>query len=132
MKKIREKVFETNSSSTNSFTLGKVSNDYIVPEELSTTSLEVGRNFCHDTIEARLTILMLLAMWHDRSWELFYRLQRIGVKVIHMDINDMENGGTGEINNVDEILNVLESDEALKGWLFSSESEISGSDDNDY
>lgn len=130
MKTIRKGVFETNSSSTNSFVFGKVSNDYVVPKELKTGYVSVGRYFSAESPEEKLTVLLRVA---DNNGDLNICLEtlfKLGIENIILNSNYTDYWAGSEINDPEELLSIIQDPQEIKNWLFSPESEISGEDDN--
>lgn len=147
MKNIRRNVFETNSSSVHSITIGdNLPNDFEVPKRLEVCDLEVGRDFCYNTVQERYTIAVLMAYSEGRETfeKLIRMLDKIGVKEkilakctgadVFWSGVGIELGNAGEASEgadyyMDEI---LESEDSLKRWLFALDSELSGEDDNNF
>lgn len=140
MKKIRDSVFETNSSSTNSLFIEPWDDSLQIPEKLSYVELEMGRNFEHKGFDERFTVLLSLCNSADDVFKLCYKCYKFGVKEIvlpnpnnYYDWGGRENiyVSAGEIDDSEEMLReCFEDEDLLKGWLFNPDSEVSGEDDN--
>lgn len=139
MKKIRNNIFETNSSSTNCLVFGENRDEYYIPEKISIIPLYGGRDFCYSDIDSKFTILASCCLEISEFLYLCYKMYEFGVKEIILPkpetftaYNDRIDIGNWEISveNRNEIANVLKDDILLKNWLFNPESEISGEDDN--
>lgn len=139
-KKIRDGVFETNSSSSNSLSIEPWRDGLVVPERLSYVELEMGRTFEHKGYNERFTVLLSLCGSADDVFKLCYKCYQFGVKEIVLPNpdnytcygnSDYIHVSAGEIDDSEyELRECLKDDELLKGWLFNPDSEVSGQDDN--
>lgn len=140
MKLIREQIFETNSSSTNSFCLAEAKDNYIIPEKLTILDLYGGRDFKLSTVDQKFTCLAYICDIEE-FFGLCYRLYEMGVKEIvlpHPDhfkyLRDKELIfiNVGEIDDsYEDVCEILKDDEKIKRWLFDNNSYLSGHD-NDF
>lgn len=140
MRIIRNKTFETNSSSSHSLTLGSPLSEYQIPKKMMICDLEGGRTFEYSTVDERFSILAS-RLEIDEFFYLCHKLYQFGVEEIVLpnkktfpyadDFYDFS------ISNwdidpewYDEMHSYLKNDDLLKRWLFSPDSEISGEDNN--
>lgn len=144
MRKIRRSMFETNSSSVHSIVIGdSLPDDLVIPNKLEVCYMEKGRNFDYSTVQTRYTAAVLMAHSRGRLTELIEKLHAIGIKekVLSIANTDSQYDGYGiEMDSLGEIDpdaeeqyldEILESEDSLKCWLFSSNSSLSGEDDNE-
>ena len=140
MKKVRYKIYETNSSSSNCLILGDKLDEYKIPDKLQIVDFWGGRDFEYSSPDERFTVLASMCEMSE-FLALCYKLYKFGVKEIIMPRDNFtlygDNDtyiyiGNAEINESEreEIYSYLKDDELLKRWLFNNESEISGEDDN--
>lgn len=142
MKTRRDKVFETNSSSVNTFVLAESSKSkYDIPDKLTTLDFSWdGRTFHYDDVDGKFTCLLKACDTAEEVFGLCYKLYAMGVKEIvfpHPDHYDAPYSdgtlyiSTGEIyDSEEELKDVMKSEDKIKRWLFDPVSFISGEDDN--
>lgn len=145
MRIIRRSMFETNSSSIHSIVIGdSLPENTIIPDRLEVCELELGRDFAYDTVQKRYTIAIIMAYNAGRLDDLLSMLNKIGVREkilckatgssLWLSGAGIEAQSPAEIGTEDckeYIEEILESEDSLKRWLFSPDSELSGQDDND-
>lgn len=141
---IRQGVFETNSSSSHTITIGDELPKHLkIPERLEVCMIDEGRDFYYNSIEEKFTFIVVLAEQAHRLDDLLKMLTEIGVKekiLTKCDGSSLLWNGCGiganslcEIDTgdtVDYVNEILESTDSLKKWLFSPDSYASGEDDN--
>lgn len=146
MKKIRNSVFETNSSSTHSIIIKNTQEDYEIPKRLEVTRLQqTGRNFLYEGIEERFTVLISLADTCNRLDEVLKALFNIGIEEVILEKADnstslssfsMTYGMTTYLEEIEKsdceyyLNEIMESEQSLKQWIFDPGSYLYGEDDN--
>lgn len=139
MKKIRKNTFETNSSSTNSLSIGN--SNIEIPMKLTILDQYYGggRDFDLETTDEKFTVMVSLCDSMEEFFKLCYKMYKFGVAIInlpnpktfksHWDkINFIISAG-GEIDDsYDELRSLLEdeNEEDLKAFIFGQDSYVSG------
>lgn len=142
VKIIREGVFETNSSSTNTLVIDSDSN-IIIPEKLYVCDNDwCGRNFEYTTPSEKFTVMVRVCYDKEELLGLCYKMYKAGVKEIVLPnpstftgLTDTKNIGIhcGEIDDSEGELRSLledENEQELVAFIFGSNSFIEGEDDN--
>ena len=141
MRKIRNNIFETNSSSTNSLNLAPPSSQsYYIPEKLEILDLYGGRDFELSTPNEKFSCLAYVCDDISDFYGLCYRLYEMGVKEIVLPHpNNFKYPWNrsrivprvGEIDDsYEEIKDILTDDDKIKRWIFDGRSYVEGHDDN--
>lgn len=138
MRLIRSSIFETNSSSTNSLDID-MDATLIIPESLKLVEIGGSRDFEFNDSDSKFSILAHFCRDLDEFLYLCYKVQSFGVKNIILfnsetlsNPSDLNYGGwfwCDMSDSEDELRLCFEDDDVLKHWLFSSDSYISGCDD---
>lgn len=139
MELTRLHIFETNSSSTNSFCLANLKDNYIIPEKLTILDLYGGRDFSLHTPDEKFSCLAYICE-KESFFGLCYRLYEMGVKEIVLPHpNHFKSPwdrkyispNVGEIDDsYEDLKEILEDDEKIKRWLFDNSSYVEGHDNN--
>ena len=142
---VRTGVFETNSSSNHSLIIveSEMNNKWQgeVPKRLEPVYLEEGRNFSYDTVEEKYTALIVMADRCNKLIDALKMLKSIGVEECILSkysgeysawgIPGIGGPGCGEIDSPEEyVMEIIESEDALKRYLFDAESSLWGEDNN--
>ena len=142
---IRKNVFETNSSSSHSISIGEsMPENFEIPKKLTVCPIDEGRNFEYSSTEEKFTFIVCIADRVDKLDRLLSMLDEIGVKekVLtvcngkYLDWYSSAGLGVNSIGEIDPydcedyVDEILESTESLKLWLFSPDSSAYGEDDN--
>ena len=144
MRKVRYGIFETNSSSSHSITIGdKLPKNLEIPKRLEVCMIDEGRNFYYNSIEEKFTFIVVLAKQANRLDDLLKMLTEIGVEekiLMKCTGSSLLWSGCGieantlcEIDSYDTfdyVNEILESTDSLKKWLFSPDSYAFGEDNN--
>lgn len=139
MLKIRNDVFETNSSSTNSLCIS--STNIKIPKKITVIDNSWGgRNFEIESVDEKFTLMVSLCQTADELLALCYKMYKFGVEVIelpnpkefYLDEKDdyLFVSSGGEIEDPEELRELLKDEENLKAFIFGEYSYISGEDDN--
>ena len=137
MKLIRNNIFETNSSSTNSLTLD-MDASLIIPDTIKMVEVGGSRDFDFNDTDSKFSILAYYCNSLEEFLYLCYKVYSFGVKNIELfkpethseispDYKDWFWCDMGD--SEDELVSFINDEESLKHWLFSPDSSISGSDD---
>ena len=141
MERIRDRVFETNSSSTNVLNIASPKDNYCIPEKLTILDLYGGRDFKLSTPDEKFSCLAYVCNDMSEFYGLCYMLYKMGVKEIVLPHPDnfkcpwnetWISPNVGEIDDsYDEIRSILKDSEKIKSWLFNDLSYVEGHD-SDY
>lgn len=140
MKLVRNNIFETNSSSTNSLDIDKKAT-LVVPESIRLVEIGGSRDFDFNDPDSKFSILTYFCEDVEEFLYLCYKVYSFGVKNIIL-FNPETHKNSIERNYTDwfwcdmydskeELRECFEDDDLLKHWLFSFDSYISGHD-NEY
>lgn len=142
---IRKNVFETNSSSSHSISIGDyIPKNFEVPKKLTVCPIDEGRTFEYSGTEEKFTFIVCIADRVGELDKLLSILDEIGVKEKILTVCNGKSlswynsaglgvNGIYELDTTDcqeYVDEILESSETLKQWLFSPESYAYGEDDN--
>lgn len=140
MKLVRNNIFETNSSSTNSLDID-MDAALIIPETIHMVAIGGSRDFEFNDVDSKFSILVYFCRDLSEFFNLCYKIQSFGVKNIVLfnpktlpNASDLNYGGwfwCDMSDSEDELRLCFEDNNMLKHWLFSPDSYISGRD-NEY
>lgn len=116
-----------------------------IPKKMEVCVLDEGRDFCYDSIAERFTFIVVLAEDRGRLDDLLKMLDNIGVEEkiltkcngssLHWDGAGIGAATLCEIDPYDAesyVNEILETEDSLKKWLFSPDSDAFGEDDNNF